>query len=87
MRKYHSNRIFGKLEKLWNYITENDLAFEDRIWGKRLKELEFTMSEFEARVGRHTDNWEKIYGVCSPGLMGKFNNWWKDALRDSVIHL
>ena len=87
MRKYHSKKIFEKLQKLWDYISEHDLAYEDRLWAKRLKELEFTMSEFDARVGQYTDNWEKIYSVCSPGMMGKFNNWWKDAIRDSLVNL
>ena len=87
MRENHSSKIFKKLEKLWNYISDRDLTSIDDIWVKRLKELEFTMSEFEARVGRHTDNWEKIYTVCSPGMMGKFNNWWKEALKDSLITL
>ena len=87
MRKHHSKKSFDKLKSFSTFIVYHNLTNVDDIWVQRLKELEYTMSEFDEVVGMFTDDRNEIYKICSPGMMGKFNNWWKDALRDSLINV
>ena len=79
MRKYHSQRIFDKLEEFATFIQDADLTSRGDTWVRRLRQHEQTLSDLDEKVGQSSDNWEKIYSACSPHMMRKFNGWWKVA--------